>query len=160
MFAAPSVRYADPRVGLLEGEAWEGARPFICRSLGLPASADEALTGLRHELEQTYKAVAANFPNNSAARIEQVDGRDDLILTGLDKLDEPDSLIALRKEVQQRLPRADLPEILPEIAARTSFTNEFIHISERASRAGDLVTSICAVLVAQACKHRHRAAGA
>lgn len=28
VFAAPSVRYADPRVGLLEGEAWEGARPL------------------------------------------------------------------------------------------------------------------------------------
>ena len=105
LFAAPSVRYADPRVGLLEGETWEGARPFICRSLGLPTSANEALAALRQELEQTYRAVAANFPNNTAARIEQVDGKDDLILTGLDKLDEPESLIALRKEVQRRLPR-------------------------------------------------------
>ena len=151
LFAAPSVRYADPRVGLLEGETWEGARPFICRSLGLPTSANEALAALRQELEQTYRAVAANFPNNTAARIEQVDGKDDLILTGLDKLDEPESLIALRKEVQRRLPRADLPEILLEIAARTSFTHEFTHISERESRAVDLATSICAVLVAQAC---------
>src|SRR5208283_5129865 len=94
---------------------------------------------------------ATNFPNNSAARIEQVDGKDDLILTGLDKLDEPDSLIALRKEVQRRLPRAELPEILLEIATRTGFSNEFTHISERDSRASELVTSICAVLVAQAC---------
>jgi hypothetical protein len=51
-----------------------------------------------------------------------VDAKDDLILTGLDKLDEPDSLIALRKEVQRRLPRAELPEILLEIAARTGFS--------------------------------------
>ena len=80
-----------------------------------------------------------------------MDGKDDLILTGLDKLDEPDSLIALRKEVQRRLPRAELPEILLEIAARTGFSNEFTHISERDSRASELVTSICAVLVAQAC---------
>jgi len=151
VFVTTSVRYADPRLGLLEGEAWEGTRPFICRSLGLPASANEAFSVLRHELDQTYKAVATNFPNNSAARIEQVDGKDDLILTGLDKLDEPDSLIALRKEVQRRLPRAELPEILLEIAARTGFSNEFTHISERDSRASELVTSICAVLVAQAC---------
>jgi Tn3 transposase DDE domain len=151
VFVTTSVRYADPRIGLLEGEAWEGTRPFICRSLGLPVSASEAFSVLRHELDQTYKAVATNFPNNSAARIEQVDGKDDLILTGLDKLDEPDSLIALRKEVQRRLPRAELPEILLEIAARTGFSNEFTHISERDSRASELVTSICAVLVAQAC---------
>lgn len=151
IFVTPSVRYADPRIGLLEGEAWEGARPFICRSLDLPTSADEALGALRQELDQTYSAVALNFPNNSAARIEQVDGKDDLILTGLDKLDEPASLIALRKEVQHRMPRAELPEILLEIAARTGFTNEFTHISERESRAADLITSICAVLLAQAC---------
>jgi TnpA family transposase len=151
VFVTPSVRYADPLIGLLEGKAWEGAKPFICRSLGLSASADEALSALRQELDKTYRAVAANFPNNSAARIEQVDGKDDLILTGLDKLDEPDSLIALRKEVQRRMPRAELPEILLEIAARTEFTNEFTHISERDSRAADLATSICAVLVSQAC---------
>ena len=151
VFVTPSVRYADPRIGLLEGEAWEGTRPFICRSLGQPASADEALATLRKELDQTYKTVAANFPDNSAARIEQVDGKDDLILTGLDKLDESASLIALRKEVQRRMPRAELPEILLEIATRTEFTNEFTHISERDSRAADLTTSICAVLIAQAC---------
>jgi hypothetical protein len=69
VFVTTSVRYADPRIGLLEGEAWEGTRPFICRSLGLPASANEASSVLRHELDQTYKAVATNFPNNSAARI-------------------------------------------------------------------------------------------
>jgi hypothetical protein len=41
---------------------------------------------------------------------------------------------------------------LLEIAARTDFTNEFKHISERDSRASELVISICAaVLVAQAC---------
>jgi TnpA family transposase len=151
VFVTPSVQYADPRIGLLEGEAWEGARPFIGRSLGLPVSADEALATLRQELDHTYQAVSANFSSNSAARIEQVDGKDDLILTGLDKLDEPASLIALRKEVQRRMPQAELPEILLEIATRTGFTNEFTHISERDSRAADLTTSICAVLVAQAC---------
>lgn len=36
LFAAPSLRYADPRKGLLEGAAWEAARPAICRTLGLP----------------------------------------------------------------------------------------------------------------------------
>ena len=48
VFVTTSVRYADPRIGLLEGEAWEGTRPFICRSLGLPASANEAFSVLRH----------------------------------------------------------------------------------------------------------------
>jgi TnpA family transposase len=49
------------------------------------------------------------------------------------------------------LPRVDLPEVLLEIAARTSFTNAFSHISENASRAPDLHISLCAVLMAEAC---------
>jgi hypothetical protein len=57
-------------------------------------------------LDYQLQPIAANFPNNCAARIEQVNGKDDLILTGLDKLDEPESLIALRKEVRRRMPRA------------------------------------------------------
>jgi hypothetical protein len=57
----------------------------------------------------------------------------------------------LREEVSARLPRVDLPEILLEIAARTGFTEKFTHVSERESRAGDLATSLCAVLLAKAC---------
>jgi Tn3 transposase DDE domain len=45
----------------------------------------------------------------------------------------------------------DIPIDRCWIAARTGFSNEFTHISERDSRASELVTSICAVLVAQAC---------
>lgn len=48
-------------------------------------------------------------------------------------------------------PRVDLPEILLEIAVRTGFANEFTHISERDSRVSDLSTSLCAVLIAEAC---------
>jgi TnpA family transposase len=151
LFVTPSVRYADPRIGLLEGEAWESARPVTCRSLGLAASADEALAALRLELDTTYRVVATNFPNNRAVRIEQVDGKDDLILTALDKLDEPSSLVELRERVAARLPRVDLPEILLEIAVRTGFASEFTHVSERDSRVSDLSTSICAVLIAEAC---------
>ena len=104
----------------------------------------------------TYRAVGTNFPNNRAIRIEQVDGKDELILTALDKLDEPSSLVELRERVAARLPRVDLPEILLEIAVRTGFTNEFTHISERDSRVSDLSTSLCAVLlcavlIAEAC---------
>src|SRR5262249_40865981 len=104
-----------------------------------------------HELDATYHTVAANLPSNPAARIETVGGKDDLILTGLDKLEEPLSLIRLRKEVNARLPRVDLPEILLEIAARTDFTSKFTHVSERDSRAHDLAISICAALMAEAC---------
>jgi len=52
-------------------------------------------------------------------RIERTGGRDRLVLTPFDKLDDPPSLLALRVHVAQLLPRIDLPEALLEIHART-----------------------------------------
>lgn len=151
VFVAPSIRYADPRIGLLSGAAWEASRSTVCRSLGHALSADETITGLSRQLDETYRTVAGNLPNNAAARVETTDGLDDLILTGLDKVDDPPSLVRLRSEINARMPRVDLPEILLEIAARTDFTSKFTHVSERESRATDMITSLCAVLVSEAC---------
>ena len=99
VFVSPSVRYADPRLGLLQGAAWEAARPMICRSLGHPADAQEAVSLFRAQLDQTYRTVAANFPHNPAVRIESCNGKDRLVLSPLDKLDEPPSLSALRAAI-------------------------------------------------------------
>ena len=89
------MRHADARLGLLSGSAWTAARPTICRSLGHSLSAEETIAALSRELDQTYRTVAANLPSNPGARVEQVDGKDELIVTPLDKLDEPDSLVKL-----------------------------------------------------------------
>jgi Tn3 transposase DDE domain len=151
IFVAPSVRYADARLGLLTPSAWNAARSTICRSLGHSLSAEETIAALSRELDQTYRTVAANLPSNPGARVEQVNGKDDLVVTPLDKLDEPDSLAKLREAVNARLPRVDLPEVLLEIAARTDFTAKFTHVSERESRMHDLPTSLCANLIAEAC---------
>ena len=151
LFVAPSIRYADARIGLLSGTAWEASRSTVCRSLGQSVSAEDTIATLSHQLDQTYRSVAGNLPNNTAARVETSDGKDELVLTGLDKLDDPPSLVRLREAVNARLPRVDLPEILLEIAARTEFTSKFAHVSERESRVGDLSTSLCAVLIAEAC---------
>ncbi|HTF64358.1 MAG TPA: Tn3 family transposase [Edaphobacter sp.] len=151
LFAAPSIRYADARLGLLNGPAWETARPNVCRSLGYSLSAEETLNMLSHQLDQTYRTVANNLPSNPGARLEKVDGKDELIVSALDKLEEPPSLVRLREAVNARLPRVDLPEVLLEIAARTGFTAKFTHVSERESRVSDFGVSICASLVAEAC---------
>lgn len=103
--------------------------------MALPVHPEPAIAALSEELDQTYRAVIARLPDNPAVRFEQVGGRHDLVLSHLDKLDEPASLIALRRAVDARLPAVDLPEIMLEIAARTGFAAAFTHISERASRA-------------------------
>ena len=109
------------------------------------------LKALSNELDQTYRTVAVRLPSNPAVRFETVEGKKDLVLSPLDKLEEPPSLLALRDAVAARLPRVDLPEILLEIAARTGFTDAFTHLTESTARAADLNTSLCAVLLAEAC---------
>ncbi|MDD1617099.1 MAG: Tn3 family transposase [Methylococcaceae bacterium] len=151
VFISPSWRYADPRAGLLTGQEWETARPMICRSRGLSVDPTQTLLALTIELDQTYHAVANRLPNNPAVRFETVDGKKELVLTPLDKLDEPESLVKLREAVAAKLPVVDLPEILLEISARTGFTDAFTHLTERTARAQDLSTSLCAVLLAEAC---------
>ena len=111
----PSWRYADPRRNLLAGPEWEAARPIMCRTLGYSPRPEPILAALSDELDQTYRAVAARLPNNPAVRFERIDGKDELIVSPLDKVEEPASLVALRTAIAGRLPRVDLPEILLEI---------------------------------------------
>lgn len=151
VFATGSERWGDPRVKLVQGAHWETMRSQVCRALGRKESPEPELTALAEQLETAYQRTATNFSTNGAVRVEQVDGRDTLTVTGLDKLDEPPSLLALRDQVQALLPRVDLPEVLLEIHARTGFANEFTHISEGAARVADLPVSLCAVLLAEAC---------
>jgi hypothetical protein len=151
IFVTSSWRYADPRSGLLVGTGWISARPMICRTLGFSADHKPVLDAMTNELDQTYRSVIKRLPNNSAVRFETVGNKTKLILSPLDKLEEPESLIALRKAVAARLPRVDLPEVLLEIAARTKLTDTFTHVSEQAARASDLPISLCAVLLAEAC---------
>ena len=157
VFVTPSWRYADPRRNLLAGAEWEAARPIMCRTLGYSPRPEPILAALSDELDQTYRAVAARLPNNPAVRFERIDGKDELIVSPLDKVEEPASLVALRTAIAGRLPRVDLPEILLEIAARTDFAVAFTHVSERAARVTDLGVSVCAVLLAGSLQHRPRA---
>jgi len=146
-FVRPSVRWGDPRVKLLLGSAWESARPHICRILGREEKAAAEIAALTRRLDETYRRTAANLPTNTAVRLETQDGRETITLTGLDKLEEPASLVTLRERVAASLPRIDLPEALLEIQARTGFASEFTHISEGAARVTDLAVSLCAVLL-------------
>lgn len=143
VFAAPSLRFADPRIGLLDGAAWEAARPTVCRTLGKSQNAAEEIGRLTERLDQAFRTVADNRPRNAGVRIDQNGTDDDLVLTGLDRLDEPTSLVALRNAVTARLPRVDLSELLLEINARTGFAGAFTHASEAEARAQDLTTTLC-----------------
>ena len=121
VFVAPSERWSDPRAKLLHGAGWDTVRTQVCRTLGRGEAAEPELQRLTAELNEAYQRTAAGLSANAAARIERTDGQDRLVLTGLDKIDEPASLVELRALVQALMPRVDLPELLLEVNAWTSF---------------------------------------
>lgn len=151
IFVANSQRWSDPRVKLIHGSRWEALRAQVCRGLGHHETADQAIALLTQQLDSAYRQTLARLPDNSAVRLEKVSGRDELVVSNLDKLEEPPSLIALRARVAARLPRVDLPEALLEVQAWTGFASEFMHLSEAHARVSDLVISLCAALMAEAC---------
>jgi TnpA family transposase len=151
IFVSPSIRFADPRHGLLEGAAWTAARVTVCRTLGRSADADAELTDLERRLDRAYRRVAANLPSNPHLRFDQRRGREELVLTGLDRLPEPESLGSLRAMVSERLPEVDLPDVLLEVAAHTGFPSAFTDPGEQGAKVDGFTTSLCAVLVAEAC---------
>lgn len=150
VFPVRSLRYADPRKGLLAGAAWEAARPAVCRTVGVSPSADEELARLAARLDLAYRETAARVPGNPAVAIVSTPGGPDLSVEPLEKIEEPPSLAALRAAVDARLPRLDLPELILEVHARTGFAGRFTHASEGRARTADVATSLCAVLVAEA----------
>ena len=61
------------------------------------------------------------------------------------------SLIALRRDIQARLPKGDQPDIFLEVCTRTDLADRFTHVNERGARVADFQISLAAVLVAQSC---------
>jgi TnpA family transposase len=151
VFVNESTRWADPRRLLLEGDAWQGARPRVLRALRRDPVPGPDLDALAQELDEVYRRTEANIGQNPAVRIEKKRGRDTLVLTPLDAIHEPESLMTLGGHVDALIPRADLPDVLLEVARWTGFTEEFVHVSEGRARVEDLDVSICAVLLAEAC---------
>jgi TnpA family transposase len=151
IFVTPSELYNDPRAQLLQGEAWEAVRPQVLRTLDRTMDAEREVRELGEKLNVAYQQTAERWPENTDVRMETTQGKSRVVLTALDKLEEPPSLQTLRSQIQSLLPRIDLPELLLEVNTWTGFADAFTHFSEGGSRVQDLTTSVCAVLIAEAC---------
>lgn len=151
IFVARSHRYRDPTADLLQAKEWETLRPQVCRMLDLEPTPEAELDKLKGHLKEAYERTARNLSANEAVALAVTDDKTTVKLSPLDKLEEPPSLVELRERIALTIPRVDLPEILLEIHERTGFADEFTHVSEQRATVKDLVTSVCAVLMAEAC---------
>ena len=152
VFVRPSVRWGDPRVKLLQGSAWESARPHVCRILGREATAAAEMEALTRRLDETYRRTAANLPTNTAVRIEirrrtRDHDADRPGQTG--RTGQPDRRSA--KQWRPCSPASTCPKSSWRSRPGPASPSEFTHISEGAARVTDLTVSLCAVLLAEAC---------
>jgi len=94
--AGDSRRWGDPRARLLDGDAWEQARPQALTALRLTEPAETHLSDLAGRLDAAYTGLAARLGSpeergkHAAVRLEPgADGRVRLHLARLEALDEP-----------------------------------------------------------------------
>ncbi|MGN9794957.1 Tn3 family transposase [Streptomyces sp. OZ13] len=147
----PGLRkWGDPNARLLRDAAWEAARARVCEELDLDPKPDKILKTWTDRLDKAHREFADGLAANPNVRIEQQGGRDRIILTGLDRLDEPASLIDLNKEIEARMPAVDLPEVVLEVNSWVPYLSDFTHVSESNSRMDDLELSVAAVLTSEA----------
>jgi len=125
----------------------------------MSADGATAVGELSKRLDTAYRTTLARVPDNTAIRITATPkGHDELVLSPLERLDEPQSLLMLRTQTSAMLPHGDLPDILLEVHRRTGFLDAFTHVSERAATLSKLPASLCAVLIAACLQCRLRPA--
>lgn len=152
IFVQNSNNWGDTRKKLIQKDDWSSEKKKICRSLGVTDDVDNEIKNLDKLLSDAYGRANLEIEEGRAAfRFEKQNGKEKLVIPNIDKLEEPKSLLELQNQVQSLLPNVDLPEMILEVNQRTKFAEEFSHISESKSRTDDLTTSICAVLLAEAC---------
>ncbi len=109
IFASPGTRYGDPRRGMLDGTTWQESKLVVCRALNRSLDADTELAGLAKLLDGAYRTVAERAASNPDLRFETVQGKTRMVVAPLDRLEESESLRALRPAIGGRMPRAACP---------------------------------------------------
>lgn len=151
IFVNPGTRYGDPRHGMLDGATWQASRLVVCRALNRSLDAETEIAGLTQLLDGAYRAVADRAASNPDLRFETGKGKTRIVVTPLDRLEDTESLRALRPAVQGRMPKAGIPDLFLEVMRRTGFAKAFTHLSERQAGVEHFEISLCAALVAEAC---------
>jgi TnpA family transposase len=113
IFAPASTRWRDPQTGLLNGDAWTAVRPDVLTAPGLPETPDELLADHARTLDDALHDIASRLASNPAVSIDDDDGR--VHLAGLHAVEEPASLVDLRRRTTAMLPRVELPEVILEV---------------------------------------------
>jgi TnpA family transposase len=146
IWADASTRWRNPQAQLLDGQAWTAVCGDVLTSLGLPADPDGLLAGHAQVLDAAYREVAGRLAVNTEVA---VDDAGKIHLTGVKAIDEPPSLVDLRRRTTAMLPRVDLPEVILEVMSwAPELAAAFTAASGGRSRLQDMDVSVAACLAA------------
>ncbi len=151
LYAPGSIRWGDPRAELLPPETWDQQRDQACEALALDTDPAKVVANLGQTLDQAWRRTADSFDTNPDFRIEHRDGAHRVVVTPLDAVDEPASLVSLRAMVEELLPEVEIADVPLAVNAWTGFLDEYTHISGSPSRAAGLNETLSALLVSDAC---------
>jgi hypothetical protein len=112
IYAAASTRWRNPQARLLDGEAWEAVKDDVLSSLGLPETPDELLATHASTLDEALRYVAGQLAAKTDVRVDEA-GK--IHVSSHKAIEEPPSLIDLRKRVAAMLPRVDIGEVILEV---------------------------------------------
>jgi len=102
-------------------------------------------------LDTTCRRVAPRADHNPDLRFEIDKGKRRISVARRDRLAEPSRLIDLRRAGRCRLPKGGIPDVLLEVMDRTRFQAAFTPRDDQPANVTHFATSLCAVLIAQAC---------
>jgi TnpA family transposase len=148
IFAPGSSRWRDPNAQLLEGTKWEAVKHSVLTDLGLPEDPASLLSELGDLLDQTYWVVRAGLAANTAVSIDDA-GK--IHVASVKAIEEPASLIDLRKRVEAMMPRVDISEAIVEVLGWCpGFLEALTSPAGGQSHLEDLDISVAACLTTQA----------
>jgi len=151
LYAPGSIRWGDPRAELLPEATWDTQRDQACEALALDTDPAKVVAQLGQVLDQAWRRTANGFDANPDFRIEHRDGADRVVVSPLDAMEEPASLVSLRAMVEALLPEVEIADVPLEVHGWTGFLDEYTHISGSPSRAAGLDETLSALLVSDSC---------
>ncbi|WP_157698261.1 Tn3 family transposase [Legionella clemsonensis] len=124
-----SYKYRNPEDDLPKD--FEQRRKEYFSLLGAPLTADIFIAQLQDKIRWNIKQFDENFPKNDLVSICKKKGKPWILLTPLQKVEEPKIIQKVKEAILERWGIIDLLDILKEVDLRENFTNSFTTAGNR-----------------------------
>ena len=146
IFVGISRKYADFNSFLLSNTQWELLRDDFCSQISMPSIPTERIDQRLQELESLLKPLDELL--NAGVEIRLEEGV--LVVPALPAEDIPLSAKALREQINQRLPKVNITDIIKEVDAWVNFS-EHLHGLENEPRNQQHQSLLYAAVFAAGC---------